>query len=97
MAATADQTIWGFRWWLIHNPFKSIEAMTLIDFDAAFQAFVNVNVTAGTLSTTDPGSYGTLDFPKKGTTTRYATDGSGVAAAQTVAVCEQSLYPEQGF
>lgn len=95
MAATADQTLWGFRWWIIHNPFKSIEAMNLDDFDAAFQSFVNVNVTAATLSTSDPGSYGTLDFPKKGTSTRYATDGNGVAAAQTVAACNQSLYPEQ--
>lgn len=97
MAATADQTLWGFRWWLIHNPVKTFGSMTQDDFDNAFNAFVAVNVTAGTLSTSDPGSYGTLDFPKKATSTRYATDGSGVAAAQTVAACEQSLYPDQMF
>lgn len=95
MAATADQTLWGFRYWLKRNPFKSIEAMNEDDFDAAFNAFVAVNVTQATLSTTDPGSYGDLDWPKKGTTTRWAADGAGVAAAQTDASCEQSSYPEQ--
>jgi hypothetical protein len=95
MAATADQTFWGFVYWIKHNPYKSIEAMTELDFDEAVKQFAAVNVTAGTLSTSDPGSYGTLDWPKKGTTTRYATDGNGVAAVQTVASCEQSLYPEQ--
>lgn len=92
MAATADQTLWGFIYWIKHNPYKSIDAMTTADFDAMVKLFVTVNVTAGTLSTSDPGSYGTLDWPKKG-----ATDGAGVAAVQTAASCEQSLYPEQHF
>ncbi|MDD5458394.1 MAG: hypothetical protein PHF37_03270 [Phycisphaerae bacterium] len=98
MAATTDQTFWGFLWWIKHNPFKSIEAMNTDDLDEMAKQFAAVNVTAGTLSLTDPGSYGTLDFPKKGTSpARYATDGNGVAAAQTVAACEQSLYPEQAL
>jgi hypothetical protein len=94
MAATADQTFWGFVWWVKHDTFDNLIG-NMDAFDEAVKQFAAVNVTAGTLSTSDPGSYGTLDFPKKGTTTRYATDGSGVAAAQTVAACEQSLYPGQ--
>ena len=96
MAATADQTFWGFCWWLKHDRFSNVIGDQQA-FDEAVKRFAAVNVTAGTLSTSDPGSYGTLDFPKKASTTRYATDGNGVAAAQTVAACEQSLYPYQAI
>lgn len=95
MAATADQTFWGFAYWMKHNPVKSIEAMTEQDFDEAVKQFAAVNVTAGTLSTSDPGSYGTLDWPKRATATWWAANGAGVAAAQTTTSCEQSLYPGQ--
>lgn len=96
-AASANQTLHGFIYWLKHNPYKSVEAgFTHADLDAMVAAYVAVNTTDATL-TADPLSYGaTQDFPKKGTTTRYATDGSGVSATTpTTAICEQSLYPDQ--
>lgn len=96
-AASANQTLHGFIYWLKHNPFKSVEAgFTHADLDAMVAAYVAVNTTDATL-TADPLSYGaTQDFPKKGTTTRYADDGSGVSATTpTTAICEQSLYPDQ--
>jgi len=102
MAATANQAMWGFRFWLKRNPYKSIEAMNSDDFDNMFNAFMAVNVTAlATGTTTDPLTYGTLDYPKYAAATRYATDGAGVAAGTTlatnIAACAQSLYPEQGI
>jgi hypothetical protein len=112
MAMSSDKTLWGFLFWLKNNPYKSIEAMTWPDLYEAAAQFIAVNVTAQTL-TVAPGidaanegfgivDFSTdIDFPKKGTTTRYATDGNGVATSTTLAankaLCEQSLYPEQGF
>lgn len=93
MAATTDQTFWGFLWWLRHNPFRSIESMTEKDLDAMVLAFVTVNETLCTFSTTDPGAYGTLEYPQKD----GLTDGDGVTAAQTVAVTLQSHYPQQHY
>jgi len=90
MAVSADITLWSFLWWLKHNPFKSIEAMTEDDLDAMVLAFTTENATAGPLNTTDPGTYTGLTFPKLDTAA-----GSGVTAAQTTAACEQSFYPEQ--
>jgi len=101
MAATADETLWGFRKYLMNNPCKSIEAMNADDFDAMFDAFVAVNVTASTLSTSDPHDYGTLDFPKYAAATRWAINGAGVATSNTEAAnltaVKQALYPEQGI
>jgi len=96
-AATANQTLHGFIYWLKHNPFKSVEAgFTHADLDAMVAAYVAVNATDATL-TADPLSYGaTQDYPKKATTTRYAADGLGVSCTTpSAAICEQSLYPDQ--
>jgi len=111
MAATADQTLWGFIMYVKNNPFKSIDNMTENDFDAMVKQFVAVNVTAGTLTVAtaqDLADYygygaidfGTLDFPKKnGTTSRWATDGAGVACSTTYALnmtaVKQASYPEE--
>lgn len=96
-AATANQTLHGFIYWLKHNPFKSVEAgFTFADLDEMVAQYVAVNAGDATL-TADPASYGaTQDYPKKGSTTRYATDGAGVSATTpSAAICEQSLYPDQ--
>lgn len=90
MAVTADIELWAFIWWLKHNPFKSIEAMNEDDLDAMVTAFVTENATAGPFTTTDHGTYTGVTFPKTDTAA-----GSGVTAAQTVAACDQSHYPEQ--
>lgn len=97
-AATANQTLHGFIYWMKHNPFKSPfgGSFTEADLDAMVAAYVAVNASDATL-TSDPLSYGaTQDFPKKGSTTRYASDGSGVSCTTpSTKVCEQSLYPDQ--
>ncbi len=93
MAASTDQTFWGFLWWLKHNPLKSIEAMNEDDLNAMVLAFVTVNETVCTFSLADPGAYGTLQYPKKG----GLSDAAGVTAAQTQAVIDQSHYPEQHY
>ncbi len=93
MAATTDQTFWGFLFWLKNNPHKSVEAMTEKDLDAMVLAFTTVNVTLCTFSTADPGSYGTLEYPQKG----GLSDGNGVTAAQTQAVIDQSHYPDTPY
>ena len=93
-AATANQTLHGFIYYLKHNPVKSIEAgMTHADLDAMVTLYVAANASDATL-TSDPLSYGaTQDFPKKG-----GGDGTGVAATTpSMAVCDQALYPDQHF
>lgn len=111
MAATADQTFWGFVMYVTNNPFKSIDNMTEDDFWAMVEQFAAVNVTASTITVaTDRAladyygygavDFGTLDFPKKnGTTSRWATDGAGVACSTTYALnmtaVKQASYPEE--
>jgi len=101
MAATADETLWGFRKYLLNNRYKSVADMNEDDFDAMFDAFVAVNVTASTLSTSDPHDYGTLDFPAYAAATRWAANGAGVATTNTEAgnqiAVEKAMYPEQGI
>ncbi len=97
-AATANQTLHGFIYWMKHNPFKSPFSgqFTEADLDEMVKQYVAVNATDATL-TADPLSYGaTQDYPKKGTTTRYAADGGGVSCTTpSAAICNQSLYPDQ--
>ncbi len=97
-AASANQTLHGFIYWMKHNPFKSPFSgqFTEADLDEMVAQYVAVNASDATL-TSDPLSYGaTQDVPKKGSTTRYAADGSGVSiTTPSVAICEQSLYPDQ--
>lgn len=90
MAATTDQTFWGFLYWLKNNPLKSVEAMTEDDLNAMVLAFVTVNETLCTFSLADPAAYGTLEYPQVG----GLDDGNGVTAAQTQAVIDQSFYPD---
>ena len=93
-AATANETLHGFIYWLKHNPFKSVEAgFTHADLDAMVAAYVATNATDATL-TADPLSYGaTQDFPKAG-----GGDGTGVSATTpSQAICDQSHYPDQHY
>lgn len=98
-AATADQTLYGFIYWLKRNPFKSPFSgqFTEADLDEMVKQYCAINTTDGTLSAADPLSYGaTQDYPKKGSTTRYAADGAGVSATTpSGAICSQTLYPDQ--
>lgn len=91
MAATANQTLWGFLFWIKHNRHLSIEAMTEDDLDALVLAYTTENASDASLSTTDPLSYGaTQTYPKQG-----ETAGSGVSATTpTQAICDQSKYPK---
>ncbi|KKN75806.1 hypothetical protein LCGC14_0376820 [marine sediment metagenome] len=93
MAATTDQTFWGFLWWIKHNRGLSIESMTEDDLDELVLAFTTVNTTLCTFSTTDPLAYGTLEFPQRG----GLDDGNGVTAAATQAVADQSHYPKTHY
>jgi hypothetical protein len=107
MAASSNKTFWGFLFYLKHNPFKSVEAMTWPDLFECAKLFAAVNATAQTLTAggvlTDANEgFGVvdfstdIDFPKKG-----AGDGAGVAPTTTLSgnkvLCEQALYPEQHF
>jgi len=97
-AATADQTLYGFIYWLKRNPFKSVEAgFTHADLDAMVTAYVTVNASDATLSATDPLSYGaTQDYPTSGLAGAGLADGAGVSCTTpTSAVCDQSHYPDQ--
>jgi len=110
MAMSSNKTLWGFLFWIKNNPYKTVEQMTWPDLYELAKQFIAVNVTAQTL-TAAPGinaanegfgivDFSTdIDFPKKGTTTLYAADGSGIAASTTLAankaICGQSLYPNQ--
>ena len=99
-AATADQTLDGFIYYLKHNPFKSIEAgMTHADLDAMVAAYVKVNASDASLSAADPASYGaTQDYPKRDTTGTGRGDGVGVSCTTpTTAITDQSYYPEQHY
>jgi hypothetical protein len=99
-AATADQTLYGFIYWLKRNPYKSVEAgFTHADLDEMVKQYCAVNASDATLSATDPLSYGaTQDYPKYAAATRYATDGNGVSATTpSDAICAQSLYPDQSI
>ena len=93
MAATTNQTFWGFLWWIKHNRGLSIEAMTEDDLNALALAFTTVNATVSTLTTTDPEAYDTLEFPQKG----GLDDGNGVTATATQAVADQSHYPKTHY
>lgn len=98
-AATADQTLYGFIYYLKRNPFKSIEAgMTHADLDNMVAAYVKVNTTDATLSATDPLSYGaTQDFPKRDTGAGLL-DGAGVSCTTpTSLITDQACYPEQHY
>lgn len=93
MAATTNQTFWGFLWWIKHNRGLSIEAMTEDDLDALAVAFTTVNATVASLTTTDPLAYDTLEFPQKG----GLDDQNGVTAVATQAVADQSHYPKTHY
>lgn len=96
-AATADQTLYGFIYWLKRNPFKSIEAgFTHADLDNMVAAYVKVNATDATLSSSDPLSYGaTQDFPTRGKAGAGLADGAGVSATTpTSLITDQSQYPD---
>ena len=108
MAATADQTFWGFVMYVKNNPHKSIDNMTENDFDAMVKEFAAVNVTASTITVaTAPDladyygygavDFGTLDFPKK-TSSGFAANGTGIACSTTyalnMAAVAQAGYPE---
>ena len=97
MAATVDETLWAFIFYVKHNPFKSMDAMTEQDFDAMVKQFMLVNASqaddalSAQTALDFPNHYGygavdfgTIFFPKRnGTTGRWAGDGSGVAVSTT--------------
>lgn len=93
-AATADQTLWGFLFWIKNNRTLSIESMTEDDLDALVLAYTTENASDASLSTSDPLSYGaTQTYPKANTSA-----GSGVSATTpTRAICDQSFYPKTHY
>lgn len=98
MATTKSEIFWGFLFWIRHNPYKSFESMTEDELLEHAKQYAAVNATEASLST-DPLNYGDAEFPKRGTTTRYATDTNGIETgtdlATNIAAAEQSLYPEE--
>ena len=98
--ATGDQTLYGFIYWLKRNPFKSIEAgFTHADLDEMVKAYVTVNASDGSLSSTDPLVYGdTQDLPGKSNDGSELLDGAGVSfTTPTQAVTDKSKYPDEHY
>jgi hypothetical protein len=79
-APTADVTFWGFVWWITHNRYQIMDAMTETEFLEAAALFAAENSDA--LSAADPATYTDLEWP--GT----------ITAAQDVASCDASNYPQ---
>lgn len=110
MVASADEAYWAFIMYVTNNPHKSIDNMTEDDFWAMVKEFAAVNVTAGITAATardlaDYYGYGIVDFGSEldfpasnGTTSRWATDGNGIAVSTTYALnmaqVKQASYPE---
>lgn len=80
-AASADVTFWAFVWYVQHNPFKSVDAMTETDFQNLANAYALEN--SDTLTATDPGTYTNVVYP------------GAVTASNTEAVTNQCDYPEK--
>jgi hypothetical protein len=111
MAVNADETFWGFLFWIKHNPYMSIEEMTWPDLHEMAKQFAAVNATACTLTAATALSHAnegfgvvdfstdSIEFPLYATATRYATDGAGLDASTTLAanklLCARSLYPQK--
>ena len=110
MAVDADDTFWGFLFWVKENPHKSVEEMTWEDLHEMAAAFAVENhtsagLTVATALTSASEGFGIVNyatnvtFPKYAVATRVSLDGAGVAGAATVALnraaCAQSLYPQQ--
>lgn len=99
-AMSSIETLYGFIYWLKRNPHKSIEAgMTHADLDAMVDAFCTVNTTTGTLSTTDPLSYGDdCDVPGKKNDGSQKLDTAGISfTTPSQAICDQSAYPDTHY
>ena len=110
MASSTTKVFWAFIFYVKNNPFKSIDNMTENDFDAMVTQFAAVNVTDGITAATAPDApdtygYGTvnigteINFPKKGSTTRWAADAGGVPGSTTYLLnlvqLKSASYPEE--
>jgi len=74
----------SLRAYVVHNPFKSVEAMTADDFDAMFDLFVAENSEISATATfEDAAGTGTLSFP------------GDIAAADSQTNADQAIYPER--
>ena len=58
MAANANACVWGFWYYISHNPFKSVEAMTYDDLVSMRDLYIAANAE---LSTT--ASYTSVEYP----------------------------------
>ncbi len=99
MAMSSDKTLWGFLFYVRHNPYNSVEAMTWDDLWELARQFAAVNVTAQTITpvtTQRPHDGSTdgfpivdfstdIDFPAYAAATRWAADGAGTAPTTTYA------------
>ena len=83
-ATGATSAAHSLRAYVVHNPYKSVEAMTLDDFDAMFDLFVAENSEiSSTASFEDAAGTGTLSFP------------GDIAAADSQTNANQATYPEK--
>lgn len=79
----ATSAVHSLRAYITRNRFRSVEAMTLQDFDAMFDLFVAENSEiSATPSFLDAAGTGTLSFP------------GAIAAADSQANADQATYPE---
>ena len=83
-ATGATSAAHALRAYVVHNPYKSVEAMTLDDFDAMFDLFVAENgEISSTASFEDAAGTGTLSFP------------GAIEAADSQTNANQATYPEK--
>jgi len=95
--STHNQILWGFLRYARNNPHSHLNSVHWDEIDKMAEMFATTNYTDSndTLTTTDPGAYGTAqDVPAKGAVIGSA-DGTGVScAAPTSAVYDQAQYPQ---
>jgi len=113
MAVDADECFWGFLFYVKHNPYKSVEAMTWDDLYEmaklwAVDNATSFGLTAATAQSHANEGFGIVDFSNDSVTfpayvaaTRSSTDAGGTTGGATLAanklICETAMYPERGI
>lgn len=113
MSIAGDKAFWGFLFYVKHNPYKSVEAMTWEDLHAMAAMWAEDNdssceLTAATALSSANEGFGVVDFSGTGITipayaeaTRVSEDAGGTAAGASLAanklICETAMYPERGI
>ena len=101
-APSANETFWGFVWYVTHNPTKTFGGMTQDDFLAMADVYQKVNTDAITDALTKTtgggwvipaGAYTDAEYPS--TLATVVAAASSLTATNTTAVTDQAHYPDR--